>query len=86
MKPTPKAVIESTINRKYTKPNLTPPVFQTELIKFEQGRNLEQVLSSLAKPNLSTVNTFKPVKRVNVWQQLLQRLRSLNFNLKNQIS
>lgn len=57
--PTPKPVIESTIGRQYQRPDLKPPVFDERLVDFTQGRSLEQVLTSLAKPSTTAQNTFK---------------------------
>lgn len=62
---TPKQIIESTINREYERPKLTPPYFEIELIQPKKTLSLEQVLTSLAKPNSEAKNTFKSKPKHN---------------------
>lgn len=62
---TPKQIIESTIDRKYERPKLIPPHFKTELIQPKKTLSLEQVLTSLAKPNSEAKNTFKSKPKHN---------------------
>lgn len=68
--PTPKPIIEGTINRSYEKPKLNPPIFKIELSESKTGRTLESVLLSLSQPSITNQNTFKTKTKSTFFKSL----------------
>jgi hypothetical protein len=67
--PTPKPIIEGTINRTYEKQKLNPPIFKVELAESKTGRTLESVLTSLSQPSTNK-NEFKTKTKSTFFKSL----------------